>query len=156
MFARRPTLRSTLAVALCAMALVFCGCGGTKSVPEGIPSAVSAAAPLLNTVTAAVPGLSQTQAILGAGSLFGLAKAKMPADQFSQIEAAVPGADALASEAASKGLPNTTSSLSEVTKFLDKHGVPPAMTGQLVPAVGDFVKSKVSPELGNAFMAALS
>jgi Protein of unknown function VcgC/VcgE (DUF2780) len=53
--------------------------------------------------TRAVPGLSQSQAILGAGSLLGLAKAKMPADQFSQVAGAIPGSDALVGEAVKQG-----------------------------------------------------
>ena len=70
-----------------------------------LSGALAAAGPLIESLTKSIPGLSQAQAILGAGSLFGLAKAKMPADQFSQISSAVPGTQALVDEATKAGLP---------------------------------------------------
>jgi hypothetical protein len=145
-----------LVVSMAVSVLLATGCGGAKSVPEALPSSLATAAPLLNSVTAAVPGLSQAQAILGAGSIFGLAKAKMPADKYSAVTGAVPGADALASEAVAKGLPSTVTGMADVTKFLKKSGLTSEQVGKLIPAVGNEVKSKVSPEIANAFMAAIS
>src|SRR6516225_3931364 len=111
MTARRPILRSALVV----LALLLLGCSsGTKSTPEALPAGIADAAPLLNSVTAAVPKLSQSQAILGVGSILGLARIKMPVDQFSTVSGAIPGADALASEAVAKGLPNTVTGMADV------------------------------------------
>jgi hypothetical protein len=154
MTARHPILRSLFAVII-AGTLPF-GCGGAKSVPETLPTALADAAPLLNSVTAAIPGITQTQAILGAGSIFELARAKMPAEQFSAVAGAVPGADALASEAVTKGLPANVTGMADVTKFLKKSGISPAQVGQLIPVIGNEVKAKVTPDIATAFMAAIS
>jgi uncharacterized protein VcgC/VcgE DUF2780 len=115
----------------------------------------SAAGPLLNSLGVAVPGLSQAQSILGAGSLLGLAKGKMPTDQFSQVSKAIPGTDALIAEATKQGLPSTLGSLSDVTSFLGKSGISANQVSQMVPALGKALGGKVSPDLVNSFLGAL-
>ena len=122
---------------------------------QNIPSALSAAGPLLSSIGSAVPGLSQAQSILGAGSLLGLAKAKMPADQFSQVSKAIPGADALIGEAVKQGLPSGASGLAAVTEFLGKSGVSASQVTQMVPALTGALKGKVTPEIASAFASAL-
>lgn len=126
----------------------------TGTVAPSVSGALSAAAPLLNSLTTAVPGLSQQQAALSAGSLFGLAKSKMPADQYSQLTTAVPGAEALHNEAVKQGLPMNLSGVSGVTSFLGKYGVSPQMLAQVTPVIGDAIK-KVNPDLATAFLAAV-
>jgi hypothetical protein len=153
MTARRPILRSALVV----LALLLLGCSsGTKSTPEALPAGIADAAPLLNSVTAAVPKLSQSQAILGVGSILGLARIKMPVDQFSTVSGAIPGADALASEAVAKGLPNTVTGMADVTKFLKKSGISTDQISKLITTVGNEVKAKVDPKTATAFMAAIA
>src|SRR5262245_59217205 len=87
-----------------------------------LSGAPAAAGPLISSLTSSIPGLSQAQAILGAGSMFGLAKAKMPADQFSQLSSAVPGTQALVDEATKAGLPaaSALTGLSSLTPVLSK------------------------------------
>ena len=138
-------------------AVLFVGCGGNPapSAMASLPGALSAAGPLLGSLTSAVPGLSQAQAILGAGSLLGLAKAKMPGDQFSQIAGALPGADALIGEAVKQGLPSGLTGLSGLTGFLGKSGVSASQVSQMVPVLAGAVKGKVSPELATGFLSAL-
>jgi hypothetical protein len=139
------------------LSLLVIGCSsGTKSAPEAMPAGIADAAPLLNAVTAAVPGLSQSQAILGVGSIFGLARIKMPMDQFSAVSGAIPGSDALASEAVAKGLPNTITGMADVTKFLKKEGISSDKISKLITAVGNEVKAKVQPPTATAFMAAIA
>jgi len=48
-----------------------------------LSGALAPASALIGGLTKSIPGLTQAQAIVGAGSVFGLAKAKMPSDQFS-------------------------------------------------------------------------
>jgi uncharacterized protein VcgC/VcgE DUF2780 len=122
---------------------------------SALPASLNAAAPLLNSVASQVPGLSQAQQILGVGSMFGLAKQKMPSDQYSQLSGAVPGADALATEATKQGLPMNAGGLSDITNFLGKSGITPDQVTKLVPALTNSLKGKVSPELLNAFTNAL-
>jgi hypothetical protein len=117
--------------------------------------ALSAAAPLLNSLTSAVPGLSQTQAVLGAGALLGLAKSKMPADQYSQVATALPGSDALVDEATKAGLPANPTGMSSLTGYLDKTGISPAQLSQMVPVISNALQ-KVNPTLAQAFVSAVS
>lgn len=116
-------------------------------------TALKAAGPLLSSLTKAVPGLSQAQAALGAGSMFALAKGKMVASQFSQIEKMVPGVDALIKNATAHGLPKPLNSLNDVTKFLGKSGISPAQVNQLVSALDKSVAPKVSPDVAKGFAA---
>lgn len=147
----------SLRAALIAMPALLVGCSGNAapSSTAGLSSALSAAGPLLNSLSGAVPGLSQAQAILGAGSLLGLAKAKMPTDQFSQIAGAIPGADALVGEAVSKGLPSSLSGLSDITSFLGGSGITPDQITKMIPVLTNAVKGKVSPELATGLLSAL-
>jgi hypothetical protein len=154
--ARSATLGKVfVTLALCA---TLAACGGNPAptgAPAGLSGALSAAGPLLGSIGTAVPGLSQAQSILGVGSLLGLAKAKMPAAQFSQIGAAIPGSDALLGEAVKQGLPSTLGSLSDVTGFLGKSGISASQVNQMIPVVGQALSGKVSPDLATSFLSAL-
>jgi hypothetical protein len=141
---------------MCGALLQVIGCGGATSpvaIP-GVPTGLNAAAPLLSSLGSAVPGLSQSQAILGAGSLLGLAKAKMPASQYSQISA-IPGADALVGEAVQQGLPTDVTGRAGLAGFLSQSGISPNQINQMVPVLTGAVKGKVSPEVAGGFLAAL-
>jgi hypothetical protein len=109
----------------------------------------------LNSLGSAVPGLSQAQSALGAGSLLGLAKAKMPADQFTQVGAAIPGSDALIGEAVKQGLPSQLGGLSDLTGFLGKSGISPTQINQMIPVLGKAISSGGNPTLANTFISAL-
>ena len=150
--------KSVLAVALvlgATFGVTRCG-GKTSSAAASVSSSVmSAAGPLLSSLTSSVPGLSQAESILGAGSLLGLAKAKMPAESFSQVSNAVPGTEALIGEAQKQGLPSQPSGLSEVTGFLEKAGISSSQVNQMIPALGKAVGGKVSPDVASSFMSAL-
>jgi hypothetical protein len=154
MFSNHRT-RGLLAILLCVAAVATTSCSSSPSVSSALPAALSAAGPLIESVTKAVPGLSQAQAILGTGSLLGLAKNNMPADQFSQVSTALPGADALVNEAVKQGLPATGNTLASVTSFLGKSGISPEQVNQLVGAVNGVLKDKVPGPISDAFAAAL-
>lgn len=159
MFTTTMTVRLTRTLPLVAM-LTAGACKGSTPEPttemSALPTAMNAAAPVLNSLNSAVPGLSQTQSIAAAGSLLGLAKTRMPADQYSQVATAIPGSDALVNEATRLGLPsNSLTGLSGVTDFLSKQGVSADQVSKMVPALGNLLKGKVSPEVLNSFMAAL-
>ena len=127
------------------------------SAPSALTGALAPASALIGGLTKSIPGLSQAQAILGAGSIFGLAKAKMPSDQFSQLASSVPGASALVDEAVKAGLPavEQLTGLSSLTPMLSKAGISPAMVSQLVPALTKAVTSGGGQALGDAFAAAV-
>jgi hypothetical protein len=127
------------------------------SATSALSGALAPASGLISSLVGSVPGLSQAQAILGAGSLFGLAKAKMPADQFSSLASAVPGAEALIGEATKAGLPaaEQLTGLASLTPLLSKAGINSGVTSQLVSAVGKAVSGAGGQSLGDAFLAAV-
>jgi len=127
------------------------------SANAALSGALGPASALIGGLTKSIPGLSQAQAILGAGSVFGLAKAKMPGDQFSQLAGAVPGAEALVAEATKAGLPGAEqlTGLASLTPLLSKAGINSGMISQLVPALGNAVSAGGGKGLADAFLAAV-
>jgi uncharacterized protein VcgC/VcgE DUF2780 len=154
--AHQLALKKGLAASVTLLAAV--ACGGKNPAPSGesaLPASLNAAAPLLNAVSAAVPGLSQAQTALGLGSLFGLARQKMPADQYAQVTSALPGSDALVTEAMKHGLPSNLGGLPDVTGFLAKSGISVDQVSRMIPAIGNSMAGRVPPETGTAFFNAL-
>jgi hypothetical protein len=127
------------------------------SATSALSGALGPASALIGGLTKSIPGMSQAQAILGAGSVFGLAKAKMPSDQFSQVANAVPGASALVDEAVKAGLPaaEQLTGLSSLTPMLSKAGITPSMVTALVPELTKAVGSGGGQALAQAFSAVL-
>jgi Protein of unknown function VcgC/VcgE (DUF2780) len=117
--------------------------------------AATAAEPFVEGLVASVPGVSKQQAALVAGSLLGLAKSKLAPGQFSQVAAAVPGADALVTQAQKQGLPSAPSGLAAVTEFLGKSGISSDQVSQIATALGSAVAGKTSPDVATAFQDAL-
>jgi len=125
--------------------------------PSTLSGALAPASGLISSLSSSIPGMSQAKAILGAGSIFGLAKAKMPSDQFSQVTNAVPGSQALVDEAVKAGLPpaDQLTGLSSLTPLLSKAGISPEMTSQLVPALGKAISAGGGQSVADAFLAAV-
>ena len=151
---RSPIPVALLALGLVALAGPGCSKSTTSSVAAEVPAALQIAGPTITALTKSVPGLSQAQAILAGGSALGLAKAKIPADQYAKVAGAIPGADELAASAASQGLPSSISSVSDVTSFLSKSGISPAQFSQIGGELGKLLKGKVPADVSNAFAAA--
>ena len=137
------------------LAAVACGKNSAPSGESALPASLNAAAPLLNSVSAAVPGLSQSQTVLGLGSLFGLARQKMSADQYAQVTSTLPGSDALVTEAMKQGLPSSLGGLSDVTAFLAKSGISVDQVSKMIPVIGNSMAGRVPPEAATAFFNAL-
>ena len=154
MFSNQLT-RTALAILLCAAAISTTSCSSAPSVSNMLPPALGAAKPLIDAVAAAVPGLSQAQAILGAGSALSLAKDTMPAEQFKSISNIVPGAEALMGHAVSEGLPSSGNSLPSVSEFLAKKGIPAEQSTALFGAVNNYLQGKVPGPVADAFGMAL-
>ena len=130
---------------------------GSVATSAALPGTLAPASQLISSLSSSIPGLSQAQAILGAGSVFGLAKAKMPTDQFSQVAKAVPGAEALVEEATKAGLPAASelTGLSSLTPILSKAGINAGTTSSLVSALGKAVTAGGGQPLGDAFLTAV-
>ena len=151
MSANTRIVRSTL-VLLCA-ALLSTSCGSKTM--ETATDVATVAAPVLGSIAQTIPGLSQAQAILGAGSLLGFADAKMPDAQFDQLESAIPGAESLMKQAQGQGLPKQLNGFVDVSSFLGKAGITPDQTAQIVDVLANSVKGKVPDEVVNTFVATL-
>ena len=135
-------------------------CAGSNPEPETgtytLPASLNPAVPTINAVNAEVPGLSQSQSILGAGSLLGLARMKMPANQYTQLTTAIPGSDALINEATRLGLPGSAlTDLAGVTNHLGQSGISTDQINGMIRALDTGITGKVSPEVQNSFRSAL-
>jgi len=100
--------------------------------------------------------ITPKQASGGAGALFGLAKSKLSATDFSKIAAVVPGIDSMiksappASKSSSLGslsslesaLPGGLGGLASVAGSFQKLGLSPQMVAQFVPLITKFVEAK--------------
>jgi hypothetical protein len=124
---------------------------------SALPAELTAAAPVLNEVSREVPGISQRQNVLATGSLLGLAKTKMPADQFAEVARAIPGAESIIVEATRQGLPRSAlTSLTSVVEYLGTQGVnQDQVTKRIIPVLDKSVKGKVTPGVEANFNAAL-
>ncbi len=116
-------------------------------------------------------GVTQAQAQGGAGALFQIAKSKMQADAFGQLEQAVPGMQGMlgavpALSQPSGGLAGRLSSIAGVSggtagnlvtlvSAFQQQGMSPAMVQQFIPVVIDYVKARGNDALVNTLSAAL-
>ena len=148
---------SILAILLAGSTVLGSGCSKstTSAVTSNLPAAVSLAGPVLGEIAKAVPGLSQAQAILGAGSTLALAQDKMPADQFSKLSSSVPGTTELIGEATKQGLPRPLNSFADMKTFLGKNGFSDAQINGLTSALSKEVSKFGGKDVGNAFAAML-
>ncbi|MGZ5027739.1 MAG: DUF2780 domain-containing protein [Methylobacter sp.] len=117
-------------------------------------------------------GVTQAQALGGAGALFQIAKNKMQGDAFDQLEQSVPDleemlaavpalpqahgglAGRLSSIAGTSG--GTAGNLVTLVSAFQQQGMSPAMVQQFIPVVIDYVKSHSNDALVNTLNAALT
>ncbi len=115
-------------------------------------------------------GLSITpsQASGGAGALFGLAKSRLSADDFSKVAASVPGIESLIKSAPAssknsamnlsglgKSVPGGLGALSAVAGPFKKLGLSPDMAAKFVPILTQFVGSKGGSGVASLLAGAL-
>jgi hypothetical protein len=161
-FVRRGVL-----VAVLPIGLIACGSSNPPppKQPSGaigggpgtvLPQELEPAAPLLNSVTTKVPGMSSSQAATGVGSLLGLAQSKLSPQQFHQIAQAVPGSNALINGAVQNGLPTSgLNNLSSLNGVFDKAGITPTQVSEMIPVVGDSIKKTAGPTAQQNFLSAV-
>jgi hypothetical protein len=108
-------------------------------------------------------GSTPEQASGAAGTLFGVAKSKLEADEFSQIATAVPGMDSLleAAPAASGGtgalsqLGGGASGLAAAASSFSKLGLSPDMVSKAVPVLTSYVTKSGGSKVGGLLAGAL-
>lgn len=115
-------------------------------------------------------GVTQAQAEVGAGALFQIAKNKMQADAFAQLEQSVPGLQGMLGAVPALAQPSglagrlsaiagnsggTAGNLLSVVSAFQQQGMSPAMVQQFVPVVIEYVKAQGNEALVNTLSAAL-
>lgn len=107
------------------------------------------------------------QATGGAGAIFGLAKSRLSPTEFSKVAAAVPGMNGFlrAAPAATGGssplgslgamAPGGLSGLTSLTGSFQSLGLSPAMAGQFVPVLENYISSKGGSSVASLFTGAL-
>lgn len=108
---------------------------------------------LLKTLTSQL-GVTDTQALGGAGALLQLAQDKLGADQFSTIAAIIPGADSYLNIAKTVGkISGPMNSLDDVKPVFENLGMSGDLVGEFVPALSGYASmvggSGVSDLLGS-------
>lgn len=104
---------------------------------------------LINQLTKQL-GISQLQAMGGAGALFSLAQEKLATEDFAKIASVVPGMDQMIEQAKEAGgLGDTIGSLAGLSDTFTKLGLSGDQAAQLVPAVTDYVGAKGGADVGN-------
>lgn len=115
-------------------------------------------------------GVTRAQATGGAGAIFSSAKSKLPAEDFSKVEAAVPGMDELLQSAPSTTrasnmiqagksfLGGGTETLQGITGLADSFsqlGLSPDMVGQFMPVILDYVQKNGGDAVRSLLQGAL-
>jgi Protein of unknown function VcgC/VcgE (DUF2780) len=106
--------------------------------------------------------ISPEQAIGGSGALFGLAKTKLNADQFTKVANVVPGMDGLLkaapkpNDSAGGGLsamgamiPGKAGGIASLAGSFKSLGLSPSMAAKFVPIMTKFVNVKGGTEVAN-------
>jgi len=150
--------RSLVAVVLCSLA----AWAGTKPATaiDTSGAAAKASPELVGALSKEIGGTPE-QAAGAAGALFGLAKSKLKADDFSKISKAVPGMDLLLkaapSAAAASGSPTdalsqlagTVGGIPQVAQAFSKLGLKPEMVPVAASVLTSFVTKSGGANLGS-------
>jgi hypothetical protein len=130
----------------------------------GAAAAAAKASPELVGALSKELGSSPDQAAGAAGALFGVAKSRLNADQFSQIAKAVPGMDSLLGAAptpaggatgALSQLGGSAAGLASAASAFTKLGLKPEMVSKAVPILTSFVTKSGGANVGSLLAGAL-
>jgi hypothetical protein len=127
--------------------------------------AVKASPDLVNELSKEI-GSTPEQAAGAAGALFGVAKARLKADEFSQVSRAVPGMDSLLKAApavssaigtsgALSQLAGSAAGLASAASAFSKLGLKPELVAKVVPVLTSFVSKSGGAGVGSLLAGAL-
>ena len=138
---------------------------GSKITAQSAAATAAKASPELVGALSKEMGSTPEQAAGAAGALFGVAKSRLNADQFSQIATAVPGMDSLLGAAPAPGGGGATGALSQLggsagglagaAAAFSKLGLGPEMVSKAVPILTSFVTKSGGANVGNLLAGAL-
>ena len=154
---------------VCAVLVVSYVSSGHARVPQASAAPAAAAAkasPALVSALSKEMGATPEQSAGAAGALFGLAKSRLKADQFSQVAAAVPGMDSLLGAAPKAGATGgATSALSQLggsagglaaaASSFTSLGLSPEMVAKAVPILTSFVTKSGGADVGKMLAGVL-
>ena len=120
----------------------------------GCSSGLGQASGLINALTGSL-GVTQNQAIAGAGSLLGLASEKLGSQDFAKIATAVPGANDLIKQAGSlTGLGSSFGTMANVTSALGKMGLSGDQVVKMGSSIADFAGKSGGDSVKNLLLGA--
>jgi hypothetical protein len=157
-------ISATVAALLCGSSATAAGASAGVQAGATQAAAASKASPELVGALSKEIGATPEQAAGAAGTLFGVAKSRLSADDFSKVSKAVPGMDALlkAAPAAGSGTAGTlsqmagsASGLASAAASFSKLGLQPDMVAKAVPVLTSFVSKSGGAEVGKLLSGAL-
>jgi uncharacterized protein VcgC/VcgE DUF2780 len=154
------------AIALLQLCAVLAPRAAGSGVQAGSPAATEAAkaSPELVGLLSKEIGASPEQAAGAAGTLFGVAKSRLSADDFSQVSTAVPGMDALLKAAPAGGsgtagalsqMAGSAAGLATAAASFSKLGLKPDMVAKAVPVLTSFVTKSGGAKVGSLLAGVL-
>jgi hypothetical protein len=150
---------------VCAALVVACAANAWAQ--AGAAATAVKASPALIEALSKEIGSSPEQAAGAAGALFGLAKSRLSADEFSQVAKAVPGIDALLSAAPAMGgtvgtaggalsqAAGAAAGLGAATSAFSKLGLKPDMVAKAIPILTSFVGKSGGANVANLLAGVL-
>lgn len=160
--ARSHMNRLTMSARVLALSLAMVACLTTaRLVAQTAPKPDPA---LVNKLTNELK-ISPTQAIGGAGAIFGVAKSRMNPADFGKVAAAVPGMDGFLKAAPagtgsgldslSSMVPGKAGSLVPLAGSFKSLGLSPSMATKFLPIMKDYISTKGGANVGSLFAGAL-
>ncbi len=147
---------------LLAISISTAGVLQAAQAPSADAMAAAKASPELVRALSKEIGSTPEQAAGAAGTLFGVAKSKLKADEFSQIATAVPGMDSLLKAApgasttgALSQLGGGASGLAGAASSFSKLGLSPDMVSKAVPVLTSYVTKSGGSNVGGLLAGAL-
>ena len=160
------TLRGLVAVACIASAFVLTvdRSVAAAQVPAGAKAAASASPELVGALSKEIGGTPE-QAAGAAGALFGVAKSRLKAEEFSMVAKAVPGMDMLLGAAPAAAPTGTAGALSQLggsaaglasaAAAFSKLGLKPDMVAKAIPILTSFVGKSGGANVASLLAGAL-
>jgi hypothetical protein len=135
-----------------------------KTAATGVPARQG----VLTDVLVRQLGVSQQQALGGAGAIFQAAKAKMAPQAFNNLSQSVPGISEMLAAApqvsqplsgaggVTGGMSSTANTMTSLVSSFQQLNMSPNMVNQFIPVVVDYVKSTSGPMTANLLQSALT
>lgn len=162
-----PGLVRLALVGSCVIGIAAASPGDVRAQGADLAAAAAKASPDLVGALSKEIGGTPEQSAGAAGALFGIAKSRLKADEFSQVAAAVPGMDSLLRAAPAVGgatggaagalsqAAGAASGLAGAANAFTKLGLKPDMVAKAVPVLTSFVSKSGGASVGSLLAGVL-